>query len=189
LNDTKPRDLAHKFYILRAPQNGHSLQFWPVTGFSLEDSARDLVILEALPPAQGGISVPAVPLSMTAPPDGTPVFTYGCPAPAVSGGSVTPQGDLVAIQTILFTHANLGIVAAQYEATPLVETLFEFSVGWHHGESGGPVFVLEPRIAAFAVMQHYRNIQGPHGVIPGPRRGLALNAIRSALANAGATFI
>jgi len=44
-------------------------------------------------------------------------------------------------------------------------------------------------VAAFAVMQHYRNIEGPHGTMAGPRRGIALAAIQSELAGAGASFV
>jgi hypothetical protein len=38
-------------------------------------------------------------------------------------------------------------------------------------------------------MQHYRNIQGPHGTMAGPRRGLGLAAIREDLERAGATLV
>jgi hypothetical protein len=107
----------------------------------------------------------------------------------VVGASVTPQGDLTGINTVLFTHASIGIVAAQYDASPLTDRIFEFSVGWHHGESGGPVIQLEPRLAAIAVMQHYRGIQGPQGAMAGPRRGLALAVIEPALTAVGATVL
>lgn len=189
LNGGSPRDPSHKYYVLRAPGNGHVLQHWPVVGFHLEDSARDLAILDAPLPPQASFTVPAIPVGLTPPPDGTPVLTYGCPAPVVTGASLTPQGDLTTIQTVLFTHGNTGIVAAQYPAPPLTDTIFEFSVAWHHGESGGPVLQLEPQVAAFAVMQHYRNIQGPHGTMAGPRRGLGLTAIQPMLAGVGATFV
>lgn len=189
LNDGGPRDPAHRYYVLRAPGNGPVVQHWPVTGFPLEDPSRDLAILSAPVPANTGITVPAIPVALSAPADGTAVLTYGCPAPAITKGSVSSDGTLRGISTILFAHANTGIVAAQYPALPLTDTLFEFSVGWHHGESGGPVLRLDPEVAAFAVMQHYRNIQGPHGTMAGPRRGLALASIRSALAGVGATFV
>jgi hypothetical protein len=52
------------------------------------------------------------------------------------------------------------------------------------------VLQLEPSLAAIAVMQNYRNIQGPQGQhMAGPRRGLALSAIQAALRQAGATII
>ena len=189
LNDGKPRVPEHRYQVLRAPGNGRALQHWPVTKFLLEDAARDLTLFEAPVPEGGGFTVPSIPIALTAPPDGTRVLTYGCPAPLVAGGTVTKTGDLAGIQTVLFTHANTGIVAAQYEMTPRREVLFEFSVGWHHGESGGPVLQLEPRVAAIAIMQHYRNIQGPHGAMAGPRRGIALAAIETELAGVGARFV
>jgi len=34
-------------------------------------------------------------------------------------------------------------------------------------------------------MQHYRNIQSPHGVVAGPHRGYALSVIRKELAEIG----
>lgn len=189
LNNLKPRDPAHDYYVLRAPGNGQVLEHWPVTGFPLEDASRDLAVLVAPVPANAGFTVPAIPVALSAPADGTRVLTYGCPAPAITEVRTSADGKLLGISTVLFAHANTGIVAAQYPATPLPDTLFEFSVGWHHGESGGPVIRLAPEVAAFAVMQHYRNIQGPHGMMAGPRRGLALASIRSVLAEVGATFV
>ena len=189
LNAGNPRDATHRFHVLSAPGNGHALYHWPVSGFLLEDAARDLVLLEAPVPADRKIDVPAIPIAIAAPRDGTPVLTYGCPAPGIAGATVSEEGNLTAIRTILFTHANTGIVAAQYKASPSTDLLFEFSVGWHHGESGGPVLRLEPEVAAFAVMQHYRNIQGPHGTMAGPRRGLALASIRQELESAGASLV
>jgi len=189
LNAGNPRDATHRFHVLSAPGNGHALYHWPVSEFLLEDAARDLVLLEAPVPADRKIDVPAIPIAIAAPRDGTPVLTYGCPAPGIAGATVSEQGDLTAIRTILFTHANTGIVAAQYQVSPSTDLLFEFSVGWHHGESGGPVLRLEPEVAAFAVMQHYRNIQGPHGTMAGPRRGLALASIRQDLESAGASLV
>jgi hypothetical protein len=189
LNEGNPRDANHRFHVLCAPGNGRALFHWPVSGFLLEDTARDLVLLDAPVPAERRIDVPAIPIAITAPRDGTPVLTYGCPAPGIAGATVSEQGNLTAIRTILFTHANTGIVSAQYKISPSTDLLFEFSVGWHHGESGGPVLRLEPEVAAFAVMQHYRNIQGPNGTMAGPRRGLALASIREALRRAGASLV
>jgi hypothetical protein len=187
LNDGKARDPSHRYYVLRARENGQALEHWPVTGFRLEDGKRDLVLLDA--PAPTGLFVRAIPVALAPPPDGTPVLTYGCPAPAIHAATVSNEGNLVSIRTALFTHGNTGIIAAQYPAAPLTDTLFEFSVGWHHGESGGPILQLQPRLAAIAVMQHYRNIEGPRGTMAGPRRGIALAAIESELSGAGASFV
>jgi hypothetical protein len=65
---------------------------------------------------------------------------------------------------------------------------YELNVGWHHGESGGPIFTLEEVPAVFSIMQHYRNIQAPHGIIPGPHRGRSLSAIQKNLTDLGATI-
>ena len=67
--------------------------------------------------------------------------------------------------------------------------MYEFNVGWHHGESGGPVLRLHDPIAAFTVMQPYRNIESPHGVVAGPHRGYALSAIRQDIERLGAQVL
>jgi hypothetical protein len=38
-------------------------------------------------------------------------------------------------------------------------------------------------------MKHYRNVQTPHGVHPGPHIGRSLNAIKDQLTNLGAVII
>jgi len=66
---------------------------------------------------------------------------------------------------------------------------YELNVGWHHGESGGPIFTLEAELpAVFSIMPHYKNIQAPHGIIPGPHRGRSLSAIEKKLTELGATI-
>jgi hypothetical protein len=189
LNSSKPRNAADFFYLLRAPDNGHVLQSWQVERFLLEDPDLDLVILEAAPPSGSAIQLSAIPTSFDAPPDGTPVLTYGCPAPSIAGAQLAPNGALIAIQTMLFAHASIGIVAAQYDGNKRGDRMFEFNVAWHHGESGGPIIQLQPQLAAISVMQHYRNIQGPHGVMDGPRRGYSLAAIKTSLIDVGAATI
>ena len=83
----------------------------------------------------------------------------------------------------LKAHANEGMVAGHYEING--QLFYELNVAWHHGESGGPVFRIDP-VAGFAVLQQYRNVQTPHGTIPGPRQGRSLNVIEAALRNVGA---
>src|SRR5439155_408059 len=75
---------------------------------------------------------------------------------------------------------------AQYDFGPHYS--YELNVGWHHGESGGPIFSLEP-LAAFAMMQSYRNIQSPHGVVAGPHMGRAMSVMTTALTAHGATIV
>jgi len=78
-------------------------------------------------------------------------------------------------------------VSAQYPLGSLL--VYELNVGWHHGESGGPVARLGDPSAAFTVMQQYRNIASPHGIVAGPHRGCTLVAIRQELTQLGATII
>ena len=115
-------------------------------------------------------------------PDGTRVLTYGYPAPQVRSAKINPQGRLLQVRTVLLSHANEGIVASQYEFGAY--HVYELNVGWHHGESGGPVLILDPP-RVIAIMQQYRNIQTPHGVMPGPHRGIAISAVSSHIANLG----
>jgi hypothetical protein len=188
-NGAQPRDPADKFFILYVPLNGPQLNFWPVTGFILEDQQRDLAIIQAPPPQNLTSPIGFIPVAAALPDDGADVLTYGCPAPPIANAGVDPNGNLLGINAAPFTHANTGIVAAQYAAGLPNESLLEFNVGWHNGESGGPVIKCDAPAAAIAVMQHYRNIDGPHGVMAGPRRGWALNAILPQLQQAGAIIV
>lgn len=188
LNDGKARDPNHRYFVVQAPKNGSLLHYWPVTSFLIEDSQRDMVVLEAPVPPGAPIAVPAVPVSLAPPPDGTSVFTYGCPAPVITSATVSPQGDLTSLHTVLFTHAATGIVAAQYPI-PTGDTLLEFDVAWHHGESGGPVLSVADPPVAFSIMQRYRIIQGPLGRMDGPRQGLALVSLGPLLSSLGASLV
>ena len=80
-------------------------------------------------------------------------------------------------------HANEGIVSAQYVVVGV--RIYELNVGWHHGESGGPVVTLTDPPAAFSLMQYYRNIQSPHGTVAGPHCGRSLSAIQAELVGLG----
>ena len=44
---------------------------------------------------------------------------------------------------------------------------------------------LEDQPAVFTLMQHYRNIQSPHGVVAGPHRGCALSGVQQELTALG----
>jgi hypothetical protein len=187
LNGGKARDPADHFYAFAVPGNGPKAFHFPVVGFHLEDQATDLAVFEVGPPPATGQHIPEVPVTFGRPADGEPVLTYGFPAPAIAGANLAPDGKFLGGgQFFLKGHANEGIVAAQYE----VDTAwhYEFNIGWHHGESGGPIARLEP-CAVFAVMQHYRNIQSPHGVVAGPHVGRSLEVIQSTLTNLGARVL
>ncbi len=187
LNGGKPRDPNDRFYVFTVPGNGASAYHFPVTDVPFEDPSTDLAVLEIGPPAEPSQHVSAVPVTFTRPPDGTPVLTYGFPAPFIKGANVDEHGNyLGGGQFFLKGHANEGIIAAQYNFDGVWH--YEFNVGWHHGESGGPVLQRKP-LRAFAVMQHYRNIQSPHGVVAGPHRGRALDTIQQALIDCNASIV
>jgi hypothetical protein len=116
--------------------------------------------------------------------DGTEVLTIGFPAPEIVGLNVDPQGNFVGGQFFLKSHANNGIVSAQYILGGNLP-VYELNVGWHHGESGGPIAIFADQPVVFSLMQQYRNVQSPHGVLPGPHRGLALTAIKQDLEGLG----
>jgi hypothetical protein len=184
LNGGKPRNPDDIFYAFAVPGNGLAAYAFPITDFPVEDPTNDLAILEVGPPAEAGQHIPSVPVTFDRPPDGFPVLTYGFPAPAIAAATVSSEGKyLGGGQFFLKGHANEGIVSAQYDMGGVWH--FEFNVGWHHGESGGPVFRQEP-LAAFAVMQHYRNIETPIGTVAGPHCGRALAVIRDPLIACGA---
>ena len=187
-NGGRPRNPEHRFYVFSVPGNGPKAFRFPVTGFPLEDPKTDVAVLRIGDPPREGIEIPALPLALGHPPDGTTVLTVGYPAPEISSASVTPAGELRGGgQFFLKSHANQGIVSAQYELDD--GWYFEFNVGWHHGESGGPVVRLEPEPAVFSIMQHYRDVQSPHGVLPGPRRGISLAVVGDRLRELGARIV
>jgi S1-C subfamily serine protease len=186
-NDGKPRDPNDKFFVFTVPLNGPAADHFPVIGYPLEDAKTDTAILEIQAPSAGGQHIPSAPITFAKPADGTKVLTIGFPAPEIQGADVGPNGDFLGGgQFFLKSHANEGIVAAQYEINSL--WYFEFNVGWHHGESGGPVLQADP-VAAFSIMQHYRNIHTHLGIFPGPHRGVSLQSIQNELTSIGAKII
>jgi hypothetical protein len=155
-----------------------------VVSFPVERSDLDIAVLELGPCSNPGVHLSALPVSFSPQTDGAEVLTMGFPAPEVAGLNADPQGNFLGGQFFLKSHANEGIVAAQYI---LAGTLpfYELNVGWHHGESGGPITTPADQPVAFSLMQHYRNVQGPHGVLAGPRRGVALSAVQNELTGLG----
>jgi hypothetical protein len=188
LNGGQARDPKHRFYVFTAPGNGKRAFHFPVVGFPLEDAGSDMAILEVGPPAVAGTHIAQVPVTFDRPADGSRVVTYGFPAPAIGGANVDPDGNFLGGgRFFLKGHANEGIVAAQYEMQGSWQ--YEFNVGWHHGESGGPVFQEAPQVAAFALMQAYRDIQGAHGTVAGPHMGRSLEVVQNELRRLGATVV
>jgi len=183
LNNGQSRDPQDRFYAFSVPGNGEVAYHTPVTSFLIESPQADMVILEIAPPAPPMPPVPAVAVTFALQQDGQRVLTYGFPAPSVAGANVDQNGNWLGGNFFLKAHTNEGIVAGHYEMNK--QLFYELNVGWHHGESGGPVFRIDP-VAGFAIMQQYRNIETPHGTIPGPRQGRGLNVIESELRNIGA---
>ena len=186
LNAGKPRNLQDKFYALVVPGNGSPFFYFPVIAFPIEDQNLDIAILEIGPCAKGNIHLPALPITFTPQIDGTRVVTVGFPSPEVKGISADAKGNFLGGQFFLKSHANEGIISAQY-VIGSVQT-YELNVGWHHGESGGPIVTISEKPTIFSLMQHYRSIQGPHGILPGPHVGRALSAIQQQLINLGVTI-
>jgi hypothetical protein len=179
LNGGKARNPADKYYAFIVPGNGDPAFHFPVTSFPVERADLDIAVLEIGPCVTSGIHIPAVPVSFGQRPDGARVLTVGFPAPEIVGLNVDAQGNYRGGQFFLKSHANQGIVSASYFMGPTL--MYEFNVGWHHGESGGPVAAFEDQPAVFTLMQHYRNVQSPHGVVAGPHRGCALSGIQQDL--------
>lgn len=109
----------------------------------------------------------------------------GYPSPEISGLNLDPEGNFRGGNFFLKSHANTGIVSAQYDNGG--KQMYELNVGWHNGESGGPITTLTNPPLVFALMQHYRNVQSPHGIQAGPHRGFALSAIADELVALGVT--
>jgi Trypsin-like peptidase domain len=183
LNGGKPREAGDRFYAFAVPGNGDPAFWFPVIGFPAERPDLDIAVVEIGPCATAGVHIPALPVSFTPRPDGTRVITVGYPAPEIVGLNLDAQGHFLGGEFVLKSHANEGIVSAQYILNHVL--LYELNVGWHHGESGGPVAALEDRPAVFSLMQHYRNIQSPHGTVAGPHRGHALSALQQELTDLG----
>jgi hypothetical protein len=179
LNGGQPREPDAKFYALVVPGNGDPFFTFPVVAFPVERQDLDIAVLEIGPCSTAGIHLPATPVSFAPQADGTQVLTMGFPAPEIGGLNADPQGNFLGGQFFLKSHGNEGIVAAQYVSNNL--RIYEVNVAFHHGESGGPIATVDDQPVAFSLMQHYRNVQGPHGILAGPRRGIGLSAIRHEL--------
>ncbi len=186
-NEGKPRNREDQFLLFFVPNNGPKAFHVPVTGFMLEDAVNDMAVVEIKTLPAELSRVAAIPMSSKIQRDGTNVLTYGFPSPVIATASVDAKGNWKGGQLLLKSHANEGIVAGQYHerAGSLV---YELNVGWHHGESGGPICQIEP-VAAFSIMQSYRRIQHTQNVFAGPHQGRSLDAIKDALHSIGASIL
>lgn len=186
-NSGKERDSKDKFYAFIVPQNGVQAYHFPVVSFPIERQNLDVAVLEVGPCATPAIRIPAMPVSFARQADGNRVLTVGFPAPEIVAVNVDQQGNYQGGQFFLKSHANEGIISAQYDIEGV--GLYELNVGWHHGESGGPVVALTDPPAAFSLMQDFRNIKSPHGIVAGPHRGHALSVIQQDLMRLGVSTV
>ncbi len=186
LNSGNPRRAEDRFFVFAVPANGQRAYHTRVVGFPLERPDVDIAVMEISPTPGFPVSVPALPVTFERPQDGERVLTYGFPAPEIHRANLDPNGDWRGGEMFLKANANEGIVAANYEHNTIVT--YELNVGWHHGESGGPIVRLSS-CAAFAIMQRYRSIASPHGVVAGPHQGYGLDAIESDLRALGADVV
>jgi hypothetical protein len=186
-NGGKPRMKSDKFYIFIVPQNGPKAFHIPVTNYILEDARSDMAIIEIGPSPTPDARTKSCPITFKRQIDGAKALTYGFPSPEIKSANVDQDGNWQGGNVFLKAHANEGIVSASYDLDGLI--FYELNVGWHHGESGGPIFTLEEEVpTVFSIMQHYRNVQTPHGIIPGPHRGRSLSVIENKLKDLGATI-
>jgi hypothetical protein len=187
LNGGQQRDPNDRFYSFIVPSNGNIFHHFPIIAFPLERADVDVAVLEVGPCATAGVHIPAMPVSFNQKADGYRVVTIGFPSPEIVGLNIGPNMQFLGGQFFLKSHANEGIVSAQYSLGAVMA--YELNVGWHHGESGGPIVSLDDPLAAFSLMQHYRNIKAPHGVVAGPHRGIALSSIQQDLVPLGVTVV
>jgi hypothetical protein len=184
LNGGQPPKEGDRFHALIVPDNGDRGFHFPIVGCPVVRPDLDIVVLEVGRCATTGIHLPSLPVSLAPRPDGTRVVTMGYPSPTIKGLNIDPSGNFMGgAHFFLKSHANEGIVSGQYVINDIL--LYELNVGWHHGESGGPVVAIGDRPEVFSVMQHYRNIESPHGIVAGPHRGCALSNIRGELLGLG----
>jgi hypothetical protein len=185
-NSGKPREPQDRFFIFAAPGNGPTAYHTPVVGFPLERSDVDMAVVEIAPPSGFPAHVPPIAVTFNRPDDGERVITYGFPAPQINKATLNAKGDWCGGNLLLKSNANEGIVSGQFEENSRIT--FELNVGWHHGESGGPIIRLD-MCAAFSIMQRYRVIETPHGKVAGPHQGNSLAAIDKELKALGANIV
>lgn len=178
LNHGQPRNPNDNFFAFFVPNNGPRAWHTPVVNFLLEDANVDMAILEVNSAPLQALQIPALPITFESVPDGERVLTCGFPAPQIARANVDPDGNWVGGELFLKSHANEGIISGQFDINGT--RIYELNIGWHHGESGGPILRIKP-LSAIAIMQRYRNIQSPHGIVDGPHQGNSLRAIEDRL--------
>ncbi|MBA7522995.1 hypothetical protein ES705_15117 [subsurface metagenome] len=156
LNNGQPRNPNDNFFRFFVPNNGPRAWPTPVVNFLLEDANVDMAILEVNSAPLQALQIPAIPVTFESVPDGERVLTCGFPAPRIVRPNVDQNGNWIGGELFLKSHANEGIISGQFDISGI--RIYELNVGWHHGESGGPILRIKP-LSAIAIMQRYRNIQ------------------------------
>ncbi len=185
LNNGEERDPNDDFYVFCVPDNERRAYHYPVIDFPLELGDRDVAVLRLGNPSGEQAELSAATLAADGFRDGTSVVTCGFPSPEIGGAQFDQDLNFRRGDFFLKSHASTGIIAAQYEVPE--GPYFEFNVGWHHGESGGPVVVADSG-EVISLMKGYRNIETPHGVVQGPNIGPELRDLSVRLEQLGATF-
>ena len=185
-NNTQPRDTNDRFFVFSVQNNGDNAFHVPVISLPLEDPVNDMAIIEIDTSINQNFTVNSVAITFRPHQDGERVLTIGFPAPAIVNAQIDPNLNWIGGNLFLKSHANEGILSAQYDLNN--QLFYELNVGWYQGESGGPIFSMKP-LAAFSIMQQYRNVNTPHGVVPGPHQGRSLQLIENSLIQVGANII
>jgi len=185
-NDSQERDLNDRFYVFTVPGNEGLAYPAPVTSVLLEDAESDMAIIEINSNANQDFSIKNIPITLRPHQDGESILTIGFPEPVIERFEVDNDFNYISGAFFLKSHANEGIISAQYEMDN--HFFYEFNTGWFPGESGGPIVSVGP-LATFATMQQYRDINTRNGVIPGPCQGRPLRLIENSLQQIGANFI
>lgn len=178
LNNRQPRDINDKFFAFFVPDNGRIAWHTPITNFILENRDADIALLEIDSEPLKSLEIKAIPITFKNIQDGERVVTCGFPAPIIGNANIDNDGNWRGGNLFLKSHANEGIISGQFEMNGI--KVYEFNIGWHHGESGGPIMRMKP-LSAIAIMQSYRNIQTQHGIVAGPHLGNSLKAIEEDL--------
>lgn len=179
-NNGQQRDPNDKFFAFFVPDNGPSALHTPIINFPLEEATVDMAILEIDPTPLQLIQIPAMPITFKNIFDGERVITCGFPSPIIAKANIDKDGNWRGGSLFLKSHANEGIISGQFEINGI--KIYELNIGWHHGESGGPIVRVNP-LSALAIMQRYRRIQAPHGTVVGPHQGNSLKTIEDRLRN------
>jgi hypothetical protein len=185
-NDSQQRDPDDLFFVFTVPDNKGLAYHTRVVSFLLEDAMSDMAIIEIDPNFNQDFSIKNIPIALHQHQDGESILTIGFPEPVLERFEVDDHFYYKTGAFFLKSHANVGIISAQYEIDN--HSFYEFNSGWFSGESGGPIVSIEP-LASFSIMQQTRDINTRHGVIPGPCQGRSLRTIKNSLQQIGANII